>query len=248
MAVNPSFSNKSVSDYSTNWELSAPKSKIDLLIKKIAISIIALANFAMIGAVLYYIIMYCPIPTQALLVSPFIAGTLAALAYLKFPTLGVRSENYSSYLNPTYLVGKIVTYILFGPLTYAIETTDLTAYHDPIEANKISRDLEELSFDQIADQYVFDNLIKYGFIQESKKGDVLDLRQKYAAQKKALAFWKQADKEGREVLDIQNQVKAIDDEWQDLKNTFEPFPHPKNPSYDFSSPLTPIRIKARHYF
>src|SRR5690625_3966827 len=86
------------------WKQNASKSRRDLIIKKIAIILIATFNLAALGAALYVIISYCPIPTQTLLVSPFIVGVLSALAYLRFPTCGINAVNYTQYTNLTTLL------------------------------------------------------------------------------------------------------------------------------------------------
>jgi hypothetical protein len=163
----------------------------DLVLKKIAISIIALLNFAAVGTGVYYLVAYIPIPAQALLVSPFIVGVLGALANIKFPTLGISSHNYTSYVNPLGLLGRVTGYLFFGPLMYVANRTDWTPYHDPIYANTLSTNLEEASFADIADNYGrhFSNLTRYGFIDERYKQKLKRLYKSYKPQRDGLRFY-----------------------------------------------------------
>jgi len=233
----------------TQWELKTFNAQRDLIIKKVVIALIALLNFVALGTVLYFIISYCPVPTQAILVSPFIVGVLAALAYLKFPTFGVSSVNYSNYLNPTSLIGRGLAYLFFGPLMYAISKLDWTPYHDPIRANKISKNLEELPFYKLAEEYGlhFDNLIKYGFIPEKNEEELIALYEEYLPIKKEIDFWKEEGlEECAESKEAQEKKERLEEKWLDLKNKFDfSFPHPPKPILDFSKRTTDIKLKAR---
>lgn len=236
----------------THWEAQSPTSATDLLVKKIAVAAIAMLNLAALGAALYFIISYCPVPTEALIVSPFIVGVLGALAYMKFPTCGISSMNYTGYVNPVQLLGKAMAYLFFGPLMYAVKHLDWTPYHDHVRANRISQDLTELPFAEVADQYGkhFDNLIKYGFIHEGHAEELKTLYEQYKPTKKAIAFWKQ---EGLEKSQQSAQAKAkldtIEEKWRDLKRTSNyAFPTPDMPDYDFAQSSTRVELWMRKYF
>ncbi len=111
-----------------------------------------LGVLAGIGLVIY---MYCPtfIPNEALLVSPFVGGVLAALISLKLTTWGVTPTNYQSYSNPLSLMGRGLTMALFGPLLYLKYKIDWTDYSDPYVANGVSHDLGTKSLEEITLRY-----------------------------------------------------------------------------------------------
>jgi hypothetical protein len=232
-----------------HWELNAPEAKRDLVIKRIAVTLIALINFGLLGLALYYIISYCPFPSQALLISPFIVGVLTALAYLKFPTFGINHLNYTAYLNPSTLIGKGMAYLFFGPFMYAIHHVDWTPYHDPIYANKISKDLEEKSFKNIAEDYGrhFSNLVKYGFIHKKYLSELMALYQEYKPIKREINFWTSEKLEDcEEAKKALKREEVIEKHWKALKNSFEyAFPHPEKPIYNFSSQITQVQLKMR---
>lgn len=242
---------KEDNQFSTLWELKAPLARRDLIIKKVAISVIALLNFAALGVALYYIIAYCPVPNQALLISPFIVGVLAALANLKYPTFGVSSMNYSAYLNPTSLVGRAIAYLFFGPFQYAINKIDWTPYHDPIVANKISRHLEKKKFEEIAADYGknFDNLTNYGFIHPNFLPELKELYKAHRAEKYELEFWKKEESEDcQEAQAAVKRKEKLEERWEAMKARFiHPFPHPKVAKLDFSSKLTKAKLKMRSF-
>jgi hypothetical protein len=233
------------------WESKGRNCHIDLTIKQLAIALITLLNFAALGVGFYYLVAYCTIPAQAMLISPFIVGVLAALANLKFPTFGISSGNYSNFLNPLALVGRVAAYVFFGPMMYILNKVDLTPYHDPIKANKVSQDLEELSFEKIADQYgpFFQNLIKYGFIHEKYEQKLQSLYETYVPIKEEILFWKNEGLENCVESKTATRKKLkVEKDWKALKESFEyAFPHPNKPKYDFSKTTTSVQLKYREY-
>ncbi|MFC2049531.1 hypothetical protein ACFLR2_02515 [Chlamydiota bacterium] len=235
----------------THWEAQAPRSATDLAVKKIAVALIALVNIAALGIALYYIVSYCPIPSKALLASPFVVGVLGALAYLNFPTCGISSMNYTNYVNPATLVGKGLAYLFFGPLMYSVNHIDWTPYHDRIRANRISLDLETLPFDEVADKYGknFGNLVKYGFINETHEQELKELYEAYKPVKEATAFWKQ---EGMETCEqakmVQDKRTKLQTRWDTFKKgTKYNFPKPDMPEYDFEKPSTRWALFVRKH-
>lgn len=236
----------------TKWETQAPVSAQDLILKKIAVALIALINLAALGTALYFIISYCPVPSTALLASPFIVGVLGALAYMNFPTCGVSSKNYTDYFNPLALLGKGMAYLFFGPLMYAVKHIDWTPYHDPICAHRISTDLQELSFDQVADKYGenFSNLIYYGFIHEDQSQELQALYEEYQPVKKAIDFWKQEKMEKSEpYIQAQAKLASIEGKWSVIKQNIKfPFPTPQLPDYDFTQTSTQVELWMRKHF
>ncbi len=236
----------------TLWETHSPTCGTDLVLKKIAVAIIGLLNLAALGTALYYIISYCPIPSQAIVASPFIVGVLGALTYIKFPTCSITEKNYTSYVNPTALIGKGLAYLFFGPLMYAVKHIDWTPYHDPICATRVSNDLKELPFDQVTRKYGdnFNNLIRYGFIPEDKRVELQHLHKEYQPIKDAVDFWQQEKMEKSEVYAqaMVNQA-AIEEKWTDFKqNTVHPFPSPDLPDYDFTQSSTHVMLWMRQHF
>lgn len=234
------------------WELNAPKSQRDLIIKKLAIAIIAALNLAVLAGALYFIITYCPMPTEALLVSPFIVGILGALAYLKFPTCGINSMNYSQYSNPATIAGKTLTYIFFGPYMFAAKKCDWTAYHDPCVANKIAKDLETKPFEYLAKEYGkhFANFSEYGMIPPQFKQDLVNLYSNYRPIKKALKYYKSKGLEWLpRVETLTNRKNKIEKDWEVLRERILPYlVFPEIPEQDFGNPVTGYRIKLEEFF
>lgn len=236
----------------TLWETHSPACGIDLIIKKIAVAFIALINLAALGTALYFIIMYCPMPSEAVVVSPFIIGVLGALTYIGFPTCSISERNYTTYTNPTALVGKGLAYLFFGPLMYAVKYIDWTPYHDPICATRISNDLKELPFDQVTRKYGdnFSNLVRYGFIHEDNRLALETLHEEYQPVKDAVDFWQQEEMEKSEVYAQAKATQAtIEEKWMGFKqSTVHPFPSPELPQYDFTQSSTQIKLWARKHF
>jgi hypothetical protein len=234
------------------WELNAPKSQRDLMIKKLAIAIIAALNLAVLAGALYFIITYCPMPTEALLVSPFIVGILGALAYLKFPTCGINSLNYSQYSNPATIAGKTLTYIFFGPYMYAAKKCDWTVYHDPRVANKIAKDLETKSFEYLAKEYGkhFANFAEYGMIHPEFKQELLNLYHNYKPIKKALKYYESKGLEWHSRVETLTVRKnGIESRWEVLREKIMlRLVFPEIPEPDFSSPVTGYSIKLEEFF
>jgi hypothetical protein len=245
-AIDSSISNKV--EATKNWEANKSIATRDLVIKKIAFTAIAILNFAALGAALYFIIQYSPIPAEAFIVSPFIVGALAALSNLKFPTLGITPINYTSYLSPVGLAGRGLAYLFFGPLMYFTQGSDWTPYHDPIWAKKISEDLESLPFDQIAEGYGkhIHNLSKYGFLQPECAQTLQELFGQYQSAKEANTFWKGVGlKEHTQSKKAQSDIEELNKKWDEAKqNKNFAFPHPELPELDFSNRATRVKLQA----
>ncbi|MCC5833011.1 MAG: hypothetical protein JJU12_08235 [Chlamydiales bacterium] len=233
------------------WEIRAPKARRDFIIKKIAIAIIATLNFSVLAAALYLILTYCPISTQAMIASPFIVGVVAALTYLKFPTCGVSTLNYTQYSNPATILGKIVTYIFFGPYMYAVKRCDWTLYHDLETAHLIADYLKNKSFEVLADKYGkhFRNFAKYGMIPPENEKELINLYNSYAPVKKELERFKQKGLESNSRFQaVTKEKNSIEKRWLDLQKTIEKQIFlPEIPKRDFSSPITILSLNVVDY-
>lgn len=230
-------------------------SKRDLLIKKIVVTLIALLNFAALGFALYAIIAYCNILTQALLISPFIVGVLGALKHLDFPTLGITSSNYTQYTNPATILGKILTYIFFGPYFYAAKKCDWTAYHDSDVAQKLAHQIsrrDDKAFERLAKLHGehFDNFARYGIIPETFRDHFINLFKWYRPlqkeyehyEKRGLAWHERAEQ-------IKIEKQHIEAQWIDIRNQVAPsLYYPPLDDYDFTSRLTLIRVAIADFF
>jgi hypothetical protein len=215
------------------WQSKSRRCQTDLIIKKIAVVVIATLNMAALGCVLYYVIAHCPFPHESVLdyhFSGFLSGALGGLAVMQFPTFGLQSAR----LTPSTLSGKIAAYILFGPLMYTLNRADWTRYHEPFRAMEISDDLATRPFSEIATLYgkQCDHLVKYGFIdaqyKQELKGLYTDYRNRCENIDKMLKAW-----EGRQLSpgDGWDQARRTSIEfqgrWDALKNKFgNVFPHP----------------------
>lgn len=246
------------------WEAKKGLALRDLTIKKIVVAIITLLNFGALGVALYYVISYCPVPTSAILVSPFIAGAIAALVNLKFPTLGVKDYNYANFGNPLSVIGKVVAYIFFGPLMIAVNKIDWTPYYDPIWANKISLELESKSFEEINQGYHqhWKNLVRYGFVPEACSNEFIQLDQDFRQTKGRIEHLQVLN--GMEE-NIKKQLELFENQWEELKSKImqqitndnkmidektdnehsETFPHPRIPEEDYTKWWTEFRIKVK---
>jgi hypothetical protein len=237
------------------WVERSKESKRNFIIKKIAIVILTLINLAALSAAAYFILVHCKLSARnmdPILFSPFIAGAIGALAYIKFPTCGISTFNYQSSTNPSYLAGRILGCLFFGPVVYAANKMDWIPYHDAMTANRISRDLEKLPFDNLADKYGrhFSNLSKYGFIHPNDLQQVLELYREYKPLKKVIIFWKKEElSENPQFIKAEAEIKKINDSWENLKEKLScNFPHPPCPNYNFSSKLTHVKLKLRELF
>lgn len=233
----------------------SPIAKRDLTIKKIVVALIALLNFAVLGFVLYAIISYCSVPTQALLISPFIVGVLGALAYLDFPTLGINTMNYTQYSNPAAILGKILTYVFFGPYIYAVKKCDWTAYHDPAVAQRVAHQIaseEEKAFEKLAQAHGehFDNFVRYGIIQEEFRQRFTNLFQEYKPLQKEYEYYKKRGLLWHErVTEINLQKTQIERRWAEIRQEVaDTLYYPPLEQYDFTSRWTTIRLAIHDFF
>ncbi len=258
MAQSRSITTDTRLDPTTRWQRCSHACIKDLIIKKFVISIIALLNLAALGTSFYYIIAYTSIPTQVVLVSPFIIGVLGALTYLKFPTCGISSGNYRWYVDPLALIGRALAYLFFGPLMYVSNNRiDLTPYHDPFKADDISNDLRKLPFDQLAETYGkhFSNLYIYGFVNRKTNLELKSLYKRYKPLKRSITFYQEGTPSThmgclreKALAREKAKVNKLVQEWQQFKKTNHiHFPHPKVHALDFSKFSTRVELKARSY-
>ena len=230
--------NEQIDPATARWQEASSASCRNLILKKVAVSIIALANCAGLGVALYYIVSYCPIPTQAILVSPFIVGALGALKNMKIPTLGFTASNYKSDLNPTTIVGKVVAYIFFGPLMLAVNNIDWIPYHDSIRARAISDDLEKKEFAEISKEYGnhLSNLFAYKFIPKNNNTlEIYAMHEECKAEEMAVEFWTK-ERNPDNVTKAQENIQKINEKWNRLRDwqIKNELPKPEVPKYDFS--------------
>lgn len=227
------------------WAKKAPACLRDLILKKIALIITALLNFAALGTILYYTVTYCPVPAQAVLVSPYIVGVLGALTYVKFPTFGISYITYTNYSNPLSLMGRAITYLFFGPYMYLVERLDVTPYYDPFVADEVSNNLEKWPFDQIANTFGrhFSNLTHYDFIEEVHTDTLQELYEAYKPLRDARLFYREGTAER---IKTEAEIGELGDKWNDLKQNFR-LPHPEKPPLNFSETSTKIWVKLRSY-
>jgi len=181
-----SFKSGEITQSTNYWEINSPKCKRDLIIKKIAVGMILLTNLALLGTAFYFITQYdLPIPSKALVTSPFIVGILMAMTQLKLPKLtklGINRKTPRNLSNPLHMLGRGAAYLLFAPYKLALDACDWTQYHDRYVANKIMKDLFDeteadkthRSFESLAEEYGkhFKNLAKYGFIPPDYKTNI----------------------------------------------------------------------------
>ncbi|MCH9625475.1 MAG: hypothetical protein S4CHLAM123_06490 [Chlamydiales bacterium] len=239
--------NKSVND---NWSEKTKVCGRNLAIKKIAIITIGLINLACLGTVLYCLVAFTLVPTQAVIIAPFIVGVLGVLAYLKFPTFGIASESYANLLDPFQAIAQTLTFFSFGPLMLTIKMIDLTPYNDPFKANAISTTLEKENFETVYQTHGkhFKNLTKYGFIPLENSKDFLKLKEEYIPLKRELEFYKVESTE-EDITRICSEVKygQFEQRWMELRARIQ-FPHPEQPELDFSKFFTRMKLKLREFF
>lgn len=230
------------------WEMQLQRAKIDLTIKKIAIVVIALLNFAGLCAAAYYFMTYCPYKLKALIVSPIVIGVLGALSTLKVPTFGVKQSNITSYANPLHMIGKGLGYLFFGPFSFSVKHLDWTPYHDPTRANTISHDLSTKTFAELARDYGsrFGNLIKYGFINPKKSDALKTLYKTYKNLKREKDFWT-CEKQPERVAQTQKKIEQLEKKWAKIKKNWD---HPTlaQPTYDFTSWKGRLQLMTRRFF
>ncbi len=202
-----------------NWDHLSPKSTRDLFFKKIVIVAIGTLNLAALAGTVYYTAAYCPIPTQALFVSPVIIGALGTLAYLKYPTGGISSKDYQHYSNPALLLGKAVTYAFFAPLMYVVDSWDWNNYHDIETVREIADDLENKRFEEIAETHGrhFSNFVKYGIIHSDYKVDLFALYTRYKVNQKDLKRLERFRATTTERAGAETEKGEIHTAWTNLK-------------------------------
>ncbi|NGX61585.1 MAG: hypothetical protein K940chlam9_01072 [Chlamydiae bacterium] len=256
------------------WEQQAPKAKRLLLIKRIAITTLAILNLAGIAALLYHLALFLPIPEEALLVSPFIVGVVAALVYLKFPTFGANTMNYAQYTNPATWIGKGFAYLFFGPFLVALDRVDRTAYHDPEKANKISMNLEtkplfttvtkEDEVKGVGEKYGrhIENLTRFGFIPKDKQEEFLALYKEFKPLQEELKHYQhkykshleegelpRGDEKWKETFrEIEAQREELEEKWITFRDKLkDSLPHPVTPRLDFSKKKTKVKLFIEKY-
>jgi hypothetical protein len=223
----------------TRWQQQQNVARRDFWAKNISAYALLLFNVFVLGGALYCIIQYCPLPTEALLASPFIGGVLVALVYLKVPTCGIKSGNYKNLVNPTHMLGLVSACLFFAPLMYALKCIDLTPYHDPITANLISDDISKEPLANIASSYGrhATHLVKYGFIPPDKREPFSTLCKQHEKASGAQQFWEQKKRQNSvQATKVQDKIKELQNEWATLQNSIKDnLPFPDEPDYESTS-------------
>jgi hypothetical protein len=192
-------------------------------------------NFAALGAAFYYLVLYCQLPDQVLLLSPFLPGALATLVALQFPTLGINSTNYASYLTPSKIAGRVISYILFAPFMCAANQLDWTPYHDPIEARIVSEKLRQ-PLEMIAEEYGkrIAPLVKYGFLDKEQGKAMNRIYHNFKQATQLLqSYTKRQLGECSLVNEAKDQLESAKKQWEALTPTFT-LPHPEIPDPDYN--------------
>jgi hypothetical protein len=240
--VTPTNGNANPAEHA--WNASSSKCTVHLVIKKIAISIIFTANLAALGTAMAYIVMYCPIPAQVATVAPLVTGVLGALIYLKVPLLGINNNNYYDYTEPSIFLGRVITMILFAPLIVAIKNIDWINYRDPFVANRVSNELSDWKWDQVADKYgkKIGNLKRYGFLGQKDAETMRVMYKNYQPVKKVKDFL------GSEQLsldsDLKMKIATVESDWVNLKNQIN-LPRPQYQLPDFTKKFTSFKLFFR---
>ncbi len=163
--------------------ISIHRARIELLGKKVGFLALIIIQGSAIAGVCAAIILYSPLPTQSLLVSPFIGGVFTALALLKVPTFNITPVSYQTYTNPTALVGDFLTLVLFGGLLYIKDKIDFNNYSDPIVANSIREDLLTASLERFYEVYAdkgrIRNLKNFNYINQDQVTKMKAIYAKY---------------------------------------------------------------------
>lgn len=235
------------------------KARLELLAKRIFLFVSILLQACVLAGVLAVVLLYCPIPHEALLISPFIAGILTALALLHVPTFNISAFSYHYYTNPTSLLGNILTLIFFGPLIYLKAKTDWTNYGDPIIANGIHEDLTNESFEKIYLSYKsrFSNLKRYGYITQDQYLRIRDInivyKDLFAAKKifdQPFDETKKLDETdtpfGRQYRYLTEEIARLEKRWEGIQEELkESLPQP--PAPDLTKPFNRLTYQIHRY-
>lgn len=233
------------------WNIASKKCQRELVIKKIGIILIALANLALLAALFTYLTMRVPISASPLLASPFVVGGLGALSYLKIPTLGLSHKNYKEYSNPAILLARAVTFVFFAPVVGLSKWLDWTAYGDPYVSKRIADDFKEKTFEEILPHYgpLASNLYRYGYLSKKNSNQLkmLHLEAKHHIETKKFLIEEKASE--TDLLSTNTALSQISQKWTSLKELIIPTlpsPHPSVP--DFQKTSTKVKIWFRKFF
>lgn len=162
-------SNSFVSNVSKiEWEKKAPIAKRDLTIKQVAITILFLLNLAGVLSLLIFILQNYPLPSLEGIatITPFAAGIVATLVFLKIPMCGANERTVSNLTNLPMTISRVLSLVFFGPTVIAKNNLDLRDYGDPHEAARIKYDFETKDTVYLMENYgpCIPNLLKYGYL------------------------------------------------------------------------------------
>lgn len=244
-----------------SWEVKNSLCKKDLILKRLALGTIVAVNIAIIAASAFALLTFGAhvIPSVALVSSPFIAGVIWGLADLGIKIGKVNNYNYSNFSNPQLMLGQVVAYTLFLPVTLLEKYFDWTAYHNPEKANKISCDLKYKDLKVLTKKYSTrtQNLGKYGFVSEEQAAKMEKIFKEYKALEKVKKTFEK--KYGSAIEHVRNtfgyydpnnaflrtyfenesKIKQIETEWVSLRSEFlNHLPHPLinvEPQFSFTS-------------
>lgn len=221
------------------WLNASDTCERDVMIKKMAVAILFLMNISALGYTFYYISCCYSIASEALVVTPFITGILAALMLLKLPTCGVTGDNYKNLTNPVLILGHIIATCLFFPVVLLKNYLDFNNYSDPYVVHKVRRDLLEQPFSFVLENYSgkIANLGKYGLLQEELVEEFTNLCITYSqtVENYRLLLNEYPEIEETELLpsDLKNDLEQAEEEWQKFKLKLA-LPDPSLPSPTFS--------------
>lgn len=240
------------SDYNSviPWEKASPKAQRELVIKKLAVGIVALANLAGIAALFTYITLHVPISTSPLVVSPFVVGVLGALTYLEFPTFGITKSNYKHFTNPATILARAVTTVVFGPVVLMIKWLDWTRYGDPYVAKQIKKDFASNDFDNLMTHYgpKAKNLQRYGYISLSQRKEMERLYKEAKPHLETKQFLTEENAQ-EDATSTQLELDKISQNWPTTKKQIETqLPSPLVTPPNFSKTSTKIKVWFRKTF
>lgn len=228
------------------WNQQSRVCQRDLVIKKIAIFIIAMANLAAIATLFTYATLYLPLHTLPVLLTPFLIGVLGAMNFFKIPVCGLTHKD----TNPLTFLSKALSVSFFFPLICFVRWLDLTNYGDPYKARAIIEDFKTKEFEEIMSSYgpKARNLGRYGLIQEDQAQAFKKL---YLESKHTLAAMKfltdeKVTQTARDFTKVKQDLGTHESSWARTKeNIVQNFPNPEPRELDFSKASTRLRVWVR---
>lgn len=244
----------STSNQKNLWIEHSGKCQRDLIVKKIACAIIVGANLAALGALLYYVVLYCPISTEVMVIAPIVGGVLGAMTYLKIPIKLIDDNNYESYSTPAFVTARFLTFLCFAPIVIAIRNMDWTNYADPYVAHRIAGEIknsDKTNFEEVLLKQGsrVHNLKRYGFISKDK---AIELKTLYRDAKPFLLAKQFLIKEKapqKNIIEIETKLCQFSERWDTFKSSAAPSLPDLTPAIpQFSSTLTKIKLWIREHF